>query len=63
MLGYAFTQSLKKKKIFCPLELYPRWAACTVNGIQTAVGLDGIASARESHELHLAQVVNVLGAF
>lgn len=27
-----------------------RWAACTVNGMQAAVGLDGIASARESYE-------------
>lgn len=62
MPGYAFTKSLKKI-VFFPLELDPRWAVCTVNGMQAAVGLCGITSARESYELCLAQVVNVLGAF
>lgn len=62
MPGYAFTKSLKKI-LFCPSELYPRWAVCTVSGMQAAVGLCGIASVRESCELHLAQAVNVLGAF
>lgn len=62
MPGYAFTKSLKKI-VFCPLELDTRWAVCTVNGMQAAVGLCGITSVRESHKRCLAQVVNVLGAF
>lgn len=60
--GYAFTKSLRKI-LFCPLELYPSWAVCTVNGMQAAVGICRISSARESRELHLTQVVNVLGLF
>ena len=40
-----------KKIVFCSLELDPRRAVCTVNVMQVAVGLFGIAPGREGPEL------------